>query len=139
MKSVQIPNEFALHANLQKIFSQAKTRKIETGEGIDWATAEAMAIGTLLLQGMFRIVFCVSFSCVFERTKVYATHCFNTKSFKYETNVRPGSAYRNDVLISRESRSYMWTRCWQRNLQSSTCNAGGPRQRGDTCSTKCYK
>lgn len=68
MKSVQIPNEFALHANLQKIFSQAKARKIESGEGIDWATAEAMAIGTLLLQGMFRIFVCVSFSCLFERT-----------------------------------------------------------------------
>lgn len=64
IKSVQIPNEFALHSNLQKLFSQVKTRKIESGEGIDWATAEAMAFGTLLLQGMFRIVFCVSFLCL---------------------------------------------------------------------------
>lgn len=34
-----------------KTFCEARTKKIESGENIDWATAEALAIGSLLLQG----------------------------------------------------------------------------------------
>jgi 2-oxoglutarate dehydrogenase E1 component len=46
----QIPDDF--NAN-SKINRQFRTRgdRIEAGEGIDWATAEALAFGTLLVEG----------------------------------------------------------------------------------------
>ena len=47
---VRVPDDF--HAN-RKILRQlkAKGEAIERGDGIDWATAEALAFGTLLLEG----------------------------------------------------------------------------------------
>ena len=39
-----------IHPHLLKIHVQAKTKKILAGD-IDWATAEAMAIGSLMYQG----------------------------------------------------------------------------------------
>ncbi|MGH7552354.1 MAG: 2-oxoglutarate dehydrogenase E1 component, partial [Longimicrobiales bacterium] len=41
------PENFHLHRTLTRQL-QAKARMFETGEGIDWATGEALAIGTLL-------------------------------------------------------------------------------------------
>ncbi|HKA13932.1 MAG TPA: 2-oxoglutarate dehydrogenase E1 component [Myxococcota bacterium] len=46
----RIPENFAAHRKLQKLF-EAKAQAIESGEGIDWATAEALAFGTLLIEG----------------------------------------------------------------------------------------
>jgi 2-oxoglutarate dehydrogenase E1 component len=45
-----IPADFAAHKKLQKLF-EAKAHAIQSGEGIDWATAEALAFGTLLIEG----------------------------------------------------------------------------------------
>lgn len=45
-----MPPHFKLHRNLDKIM-KAKKHALETGQGIDWATAEALAFGTLLLEG----------------------------------------------------------------------------------------
>ena len=45
-----IPDGFAAHRKLQKLF-EAKAQTIANGEGIDWATAEALAFGTLLIEG----------------------------------------------------------------------------------------
>ena len=47
---MQIPDDF--NAN-SKIIRQFRTRgeRIEAGEGIDWATAESLAFGTLLVEG----------------------------------------------------------------------------------------
>ncbi len=45
-----IPEGFAAHRKLVKLF-EAKAQTIESGEGIDWATAEALAFGTLLIEG----------------------------------------------------------------------------------------
>jgi 2-oxoglutarate dehydrogenase E1 component len=50
LKMTQIPANFAAHKQLQKIFA-AREESIRTGEGIDWATAEALAFGTLLREG----------------------------------------------------------------------------------------
>jgi len=46
----QIPDGFAAHRKLQKLF-EAKAQALASGEGIDWATAEALAFGTLLIEG----------------------------------------------------------------------------------------
>jgi 2-oxoglutarate dehydrogenase E1 component len=44
------PENFHLHKTIQRQL-QAKRTMIDTGEGIDWATAEALAFGTLLTEG----------------------------------------------------------------------------------------
>ncbi|KAJ3768507.1 dehydrogenase E1 and transketolase domain-containing protein 1 [Lentinula raphanica] len=48
--SVRIPEGFEIHPKLQR---HVKNRlvSLESGKGVDWATAEAMAFGTLLLEG----------------------------------------------------------------------------------------
>ncbi|OZJ01529.1 hypothetical protein BZG36_05487, partial [Bifiguratus adelaidae] len=43
------PHDFNIHKNLAKIIKQRQTY-IETGENIDWATAEALAWGSLTLE-----------------------------------------------------------------------------------------
>lgn len=45
-----VPKDFKLHRQMDKIFA-ARRKMAEDGEGIDWGTAEAMAFGTLLLEG----------------------------------------------------------------------------------------
>ena len=45
-----VPEDFKLHRQMAKIFT-ARRAMAEKGEGIDWGTAEAMAFGTLLLEG----------------------------------------------------------------------------------------
>ena len=44
------PDNFHLHKTLQRQL-QAKAHMFETGQGIDWATGEALAFGTLLDEG----------------------------------------------------------------------------------------
>jgi 2-oxoglutarate dehydrogenase E1 component len=46
----RLPDQFNAHRTVQRML-EAKRQMIETGEGIDWATAEALAFGTLLLEG----------------------------------------------------------------------------------------
>lgn len=50
-QSVSIPNDFNVHPRLQKLHMKARLDKINEFNFIDWATAEAMAIGTLLREG----------------------------------------------------------------------------------------
>ncbi len=51
---MQIVNE-----RLKKSHIAERIRKLESGVGIDWATAEALAFGSLLYQG------CIFISCIF--------------------------------------------------------------------------
>ena len=44
------PKNFNVHKTLARILEQKK-KTIDTGEGIDWATAEALAFGSLLTEG----------------------------------------------------------------------------------------
>jgi 2-oxoglutarate dehydrogenase E1 component len=48
----QIPENFHAHRTIARLM-QTKRQMIETGEGIDWATGEALAFGTLLDEGFF--------------------------------------------------------------------------------------
>ena len=50
LKMCSIPATFNIHKQLAKVFS-ARAETIKNGEGIDWATAEALAFGSLLLEG----------------------------------------------------------------------------------------
>jgi 2-oxoglutarate dehydrogenase E1 component len=45
-----VPEGFNVHRTIQR-FLDNRRRMIETGEGIDWATAEALSFGSLLLEG----------------------------------------------------------------------------------------
>lgn len=44
------PEGFEVHRNLKRILNQ-RGKTIEQGEGIDWATGEALAYGSLVLEG----------------------------------------------------------------------------------------
>src|SRR6266436_3221279 len=44
------PKDFHVHRTLQR-FVDNRRKAVETGEGIDWATAEALALCSLLLEG----------------------------------------------------------------------------------------
>ncbi|MBX5471005.1 MAG: 2-oxoglutarate dehydrogenase E1 component [Acetobacteraceae bacterium] len=46
----RVPPDFHVHPRIARLL-EAKREMIESGEGIDWATAEALAFGTLLLEG----------------------------------------------------------------------------------------
>jgi 2-oxoglutarate dehydrogenase E1 component len=49
-KLTDIPDDFNLHKTLKRQMD-AKRKMFETGKDIDWATAEALAFGTLLAEG----------------------------------------------------------------------------------------
>lgn len=49
--SVSSPDNFNLHRTLKKVFNE-RENKLLNGENLDWATAELLAIGTLLYQGI---------------------------------------------------------------------------------------
>lgn len=44
------PENFEVHRNLKRILSN-RAKAVESGEGIDWSTGEALAFGSLLLEG----------------------------------------------------------------------------------------
>ena len=46
----EIPEDFGAHRTLTRIIG-ARRKAIEDGEGIDWATAESLAFGSLLEEG----------------------------------------------------------------------------------------
>ncbi|PYE88959.1 2-oxoglutarate dehydrogenase E1 component [Phyllobacterium leguminum] len=49
-KLVEVPDGFHVHRTIQR-FLDNRAKMIETGEGIDWATAEALAFGSLAVDG----------------------------------------------------------------------------------------
>ena len=49
----RLPEDFKPHKQIRRVFDQRR-KMIETGEGIDWAMAEALAFGTLLSEGARR-------------------------------------------------------------------------------------
>ncbi|EMD82739.1 2-oxoglutarate dehydrogenase E1 component [Pacificimonas flava] len=51
MKAISdVPEGFAMHRTLKRVMD-ARVKAVETGEGIDWATAESLAFGSLLQEG----------------------------------------------------------------------------------------
>ncbi|HEY7384749.1 MAG TPA: 2-oxoglutarate dehydrogenase E1 component [Beijerinckiaceae bacterium] len=46
----EVPNGFNVHRTIQR-FLENRKKMVETGEGIDWAMAEALAFGSLMLDG----------------------------------------------------------------------------------------
>ncbi|XP_019512505.1 PREDICTED: probable 2-oxoglutarate dehydrogenase E1 component DHKTD1, mitochondrial [Hipposideros armiger] len=50
-KSVEVPEELQMHSHLLKMYVQSRLEKVMDGTRLDWATAEALALGSLLAQG----------------------------------------------------------------------------------------
>ena len=48
---IALPDDLKPHKQVKKIYDD-RARMIETGEGIDWALAEALAFATLLVEGI---------------------------------------------------------------------------------------
>ena len=46
----RLPEDFKPHKTVVRILN-AKKETLDSGKGIDWATAEALAFGTLMLEG----------------------------------------------------------------------------------------
>jgi len=46
-----VPADFQLHPTLKKRFLPRRAQALAEGEGVDWALAESLAWGTLLLEG----------------------------------------------------------------------------------------
>ena len=51
LKITTVRESFHLHRTLRRVFD-ARRRTIEEGKGIDWSTAEGLAFGTLLIEGV---------------------------------------------------------------------------------------
>ena len=49
-KLCQVPDGFNVHRTIAR-FLESRRKAIDSGEGIDWSTAEALAFGSLLLEG----------------------------------------------------------------------------------------
>ena len=49
-KICKLPENLNFHSTIKRLF-EAKKKMFETGKGFDWATAESLAFGTLLLEG----------------------------------------------------------------------------------------
>ena len=45
-----VPEDFAVHRTISR-FLENRRKMIQSGEGIDWSTAEALAFGSILLEG----------------------------------------------------------------------------------------
>ncbi|MCX8568887.1 MULTISPECIES: 2-oxoglutarate dehydrogenase E1 component [Hyphomicrobiales] len=49
-KLTEVPKDFEVHRTIAR-FLENRRQAIETGEGLDWATAESLAFGSILLDG----------------------------------------------------------------------------------------
>ena len=50
LKLTELPSDINVHSRLKRVIGQRR-KAIESGEGIDWATAEHLSFGSLLLEG----------------------------------------------------------------------------------------
>lgn len=50
MRLCDVPDDVTVHRNLLRIL-KAKRERVEEGTGLDWGTAEALAFGSMLLEG----------------------------------------------------------------------------------------
>ena len=51
VKSVSYPQELSVHPTIERAHVQKRLERIREGKKIDWSTAEALAIGSLIAQG----------------------------------------------------------------------------------------
>ena len=99
-KLTEYPAEFKLHRTIQR-FLDNRRKSIETGEGIDWATAEALAFGSLLLEG--HRVRLSGQDCergTFSQRHSVLTDQENEARFKPLNHIKPGNQAKYEVINS---------------------------------------
>lgn len=50
-RSVELPVTFTAHSHLSKTFVKARRERLRSGDRLDWATCESLALGSLLFEG----------------------------------------------------------------------------------------
>uniref|UniRef100_A0A7S3D124 Transketolase-like pyrimidine-binding domain-containing protein n=1 Tax=Palpitomonas bilix TaxID=652834 RepID=A0A7S3D124_9EUKA len=50
-RSIEVPENIEVHPRLQKMYVKNRLEAIDNNKGVDWATAEAMAFGSILEDG----------------------------------------------------------------------------------------
>ena len=51
-----LPDDFHTHRRIKKVYDERR-HMVESGEGVDWGMAEALAFGTLLAEGQQFLAF----------------------------------------------------------------------------------
>ena len=100
LKLTEYPSDFKLHRTIQR-FLDNRRKAIETGEGIDWATAEALAFGSLLLEG--HRVRLSGQDCergTFSQRHSVLTDQEDEKRFKPLNHIKPGQQAKYEVINS---------------------------------------
>jgi 2-oxoglutarate dehydrogenase E1 component len=88
----RVPDGFNLNRKIARQL-EAKRQAIETGEGVDWATAEALAFGTLCAEGTFvRLSGQDSGRGTFSQRHAVLVDQQTEEKFVPINNVRPGQA-----------------------------------------------
>ena len=86
-----VPEDFNLNSKLKRFFGNRK-KAIESGEGIDWATGESLAFGTLLTENhLVRLSGQDVARGTFSQRHVVATDQDNEKVFIPLEQIRPGN------------------------------------------------
>jgi len=86
-----VPEDFNLNSKLKRFFSNRK-KAIESGEGIDWATGESLAFGTLLTENhLVRISGQDVARGTFSQRHAVVTDQENEKVFIPLEQIRPGN------------------------------------------------
>ena len=120
----RLPESFQPHKTVQRMLD-AKRAMIETGEGLDWATAEALAFGTLLLEG---------YPGAPVGQDIDARH-LQPAPFRRSSTRRPRSATCRSTTSSRARRaSRSSTRCSRSTRCSATSTATASPSRTRWCS-----
>tara|TARA_R110002110_G_scaffold60822_8_gene171130 strand:- start:3336 stop:6218 length:2883 start_codon:yes stop_codon:yes gene_type:complete len=86
-----VPEDFNLNSKLKRFFANRR-KAIESGEGIDWATGESLAFGTLLTENhLVRLSGQDVARGTFSQRHVVATDQENEKVFIPLEQIRPGN------------------------------------------------
>jgi len=86
-----VPEDFNLNSKLKRFFSNRK-KAIESGEGIDWATGESLAFGTLLTENhLVRLSGQDVARGTFSQRHAVVTDQENEKVFIPLEQIRPGN------------------------------------------------
>ena len=56
MAIAKLPEDFNPHRGIKKVFD-SRQKMVESGEGIDWGFAEALAFGTLVSEGSVALLY----------------------------------------------------------------------------------
>ncbi|MBU6373874.1 MAG: 2-oxoglutarate dehydrogenase E1 component [Alphaproteobacteria bacterium] len=105
LKMTEIPKSVDVHKTLARVI-EARRKSIETGEGVDWATAEHLAFATLLDEGFpVRLSGQDSGRGTFSQRHSHIVDQTTEERYTFLNNLRPGQAHYEviDSALSEEA------------------------------------